>query len=205
MTIEAVPWKDSYKTGIRAIDADHRMLFDIVNALIREANGKSSADEIGSTFHALQQYVDTHFEREERFLEQCGYPDLENHKKLHQKLREKVIGIEKLYHANPTKLDLEAVCKFLSDWLVQHIMTSDMAYVPSIRAQASHGKARRKTENVTVKVPSTDVHLIKILAGEISSSPSFAESFRKFMEGHKDKQGTLYEKPSISNFYKRRR
>lgn len=157
MVIKPVPWRERYKTGIRAIDADHRMLFDIVNALIAESNNNSNADEIGSTFRALTEYVDTHFAREEKFLEQCDYRDLDDHKKLHQKLREKVLAIEELFHKNPSNLDLESVCKFLSDWLVHHILNSDMAYVPAIRAQASRRAAHRKSEKVTLTVPAGEV------------------------------------------------
>lgn len=46
--------------------------------------------------------------------------------------------------------------------------------------------------------------MMKFLANELTASPIFAQSFHKFLEDHQNTMSELYEKPSVSNFSKRR-
>jgi len=187
--VDTIPWQDSYNTGIRVIDDDHRMLFDILNGLIEEVNGTAAEREIGSIIQALRGYVDTHFAREEGFLEKSDYPDLKNHKAMHEKLRAKIYGIEKLYLSDPENLDLAAVCEFLSEWLIHHILNTDMVYVPYLKS----GSEEKGLEEVTLKVPHEAVTSLKTLAGELAASPNLHRSLKRFLDHHFKTKDTLYE------------
>lgn len=76
-------------------------------------------------------YAKNHFLYEERMMEKMGYPDLEDHKKLHSIFVEKMMGHQRKYLK---KTDERAVLvsemdKFLRDWLLDHVTNADKKMV----------------------------------------------------------------------------
>jgi len=181
-------WQDVYATGIRVIDDDHKMLFSIVNNLVSEVNAEKPVEprQIDSLLRALTKYVDSHFSREERFLEQFGYPKLDEHRDGHDALRRQIDAISIDYYATPDKIDLEKVCEFLMKWLSQHILKSDMDYVPYLIGEKP-GVAlglRENSRQVTVTVPPGCDHLIHELAHQLKHAQSIDSAVRRFNDGH---------------------
>ena len=198
--MQRVQWKESYKTGIRIIDEDHQMLFHTVNALIDEVSANSGNNEIASTISALRQYVDSHFDREEKLLEKSEYEELENHKAMHRKLREKVLGIENLYQTDPEILNIEAICHFFSEWLIHHILYTDMTYVSYLKPQDSDDHA--SFEELTVKVPIGTGYLVNALANELENSRECEKDIKAILGKHSTSQVDLYQSGSLEQFYK---
>jgi len=126
-------WRDSYLTGIRAIDLDHQKLFKAVNDLY-DAYAIGDADShFAGLFEMLSNYVDTHFAREEELMRGLGYPGLEAHLVSHQELATTVREYAKLYRDDPGAVSRKEVLRFLGDWLSEHILKADMDYVPYIK------------------------------------------------------------------------
>jgi hemerythrin len=149
-------------TGIRAIDNDHRMLFDIVNALHDEIDNQAHAEKIDSALVALIRYVEEHFAREEKIMEACRYADLGQHMRLHQSLSQTVYSLLHLFRTEPEKIVWSEVQAFLNQWLKNHIMKCDSAYVPAVRnftAGPGH-EAPPSLQAVTVRVPPDQIDLI---------------------------------------------
>jgi hemerythrin-like metal-binding protein len=78
-------WNDSYSTGIREIDAQHKKLVDILNALY-DAMGKGRAISPLANARRAYQYTVVHFATEERLFKLHGYPDALAHKREHDEL-----------------------------------------------------------------------------------------------------------------------
>ena len=123
-------WSDDYMVGIGAIDHDHKVLFILINRLHDEIKGSRGEDAVGEALDGLIQYVDTHFAREEQFMDECGYPDLVKHAKKHRKLASTVHSLKTLFDDDPEQLSSGRILGFLKNWLVNHILKSDMDYVP---------------------------------------------------------------------------
>ncbi len=186
--MEKLTWQQAYSTGIRVIDDDHKMLFSIVNNLVSEVNGESTGDsrQIESLLEALVEYVDSHFAREELFLEQFGYPKLDEHRDRHDALRHQIDAISNDYQAAPDSIDLEKVCDFLINWLSQHILKSDMDYVPYLNGE-KEGKEpglRDTSQQVTVSVPMGTGRLIHELAHELRHAQDVDSAIRHFNDEH---------------------
>jgi hemerythrin len=71
-------------------------------------------------------YAQVHFEDEETYLKKIGYPQLAAHEKEHQAFLEKatelaVVSVDGVQ-------DAAGLHDYLKDWLLQHILKSDMHY-----------------------------------------------------------------------------
>lgn len=144
-TIMALEWSSKLETNISEIDSQHKRLFFLINemeALISNNQGKltTKIKEIKESVSALEQYTLSHFLIEERVMEDNDYPDIENHKLLHNKFTDKITTVkEELLHGDLLKdeanleIYLQGILKYLTTWLTNHIMVKDMEYKPFIR------------------------------------------------------------------------
>ena len=122
-------WSDKYLTGYKPIDDDHRMLFSLVNGVYDAVLEGEDEIDVENAIDKLVEYVDVHFAREEKLLEETGYPDLESHKIAHEKLRRRVVGYRVSYIRDPIRFEFDEFLKFMTGWLSGHIMKEDMAYL----------------------------------------------------------------------------
>jgi hemerythrin-like metal-binding protein len=75
----------------------------------------------------MTRYAQTHFKTEERLMEAYGYPGLEEQKIQHRDFRKKTVGFSTATTLGMDQIP-EDLLKYLSDWLVHHILEDDMAY-----------------------------------------------------------------------------
>ena len=136
-----ISWSDELSVGVHVIDADHKMIIDLINQLADEVDGNHDADIVGSVLSALYDYTDFHFCREEALMEACGYEALPQHRKVHDALRGRVREIRDLHAANPTMILDEDLMEFMTEWLIKHIMGHDKNYAPDMK-----GKERQIAE-----------------------------------------------------------
>lgn len=126
-------WNDSYSVHVHQFDAQHKKLFDIINALADAMRVGQGEDVIREVVGQLAIYTRTHFLQEEVAMRQTGYPALASHQEQHNKL---MADVEKY----KTELDegrkpnLVALLNFLQNWLVQHIQKSDQQYADHMNA-----------------------------------------------------------------------
>ncbi len=127
-------WRDEYKTGNDVLDDQHKHLFKIVNTLhdaMLEGHGR---DVLQKTLDELIAYTIEHFRIEEKLMESSHYPDYEEHKAKHDDLKSQVtVLLEKMKQQN-NFLSIE-VSKFLTNWLIHHIMGSDQKMIKFFKEQ----------------------------------------------------------------------
>jgi len=181
-------WEEAYRTGIRVIDEDHKMLFSIINNLIDETATKNPTmyREISSLLEALLTYVNSHFIREEHFLEQFGYPDIIAHRHMHDALRNQLHEIVNDFQNDPESINLKQLTKFLTKWLSDHILKSDMDYVPYLSGvkQGIPIASRNTTVRVTVSIPKNMSYLITELANQLIHSSDTDQAVRQFSDAY---------------------
>lgn len=121
---------DVISVGVSVIDRDHQKLFSLLNEMeyIFRAEVASKKGAIQSVLSELIDYTKYHFKREEILMEACDYPELENHKQVHEVLKEQVKHYLEGYRRDPSSFDLEKLRNFLKDWLIDHIMVMDKRY-----------------------------------------------------------------------------
>ena len=122
-------WKDSYRIGNEAIDAEHQELFKRVNAFL-QAQDKPARMACG--MH-LYQYTRKHFGHEEDLMRALHYPETDTHIELHNDLISRLNSVSESI-ANDT-LDMTELAVFLSDWLLGHIRLVDSKLAAYVRKQ----------------------------------------------------------------------
>jgi hemerythrin len=124
-----IQWNDSFSVGVVEIDKQHQKLVGMINDLndaMRQGKGK---DVLGKIIKGLIGYAETHFRTEEKYFDQFGYPDANNHKKEHSDFVMKVAEFKDGFDRRKLGLSIE-VMSFLSKWLQNHIKGVDKKYGP---------------------------------------------------------------------------
>lgn len=125
---ELFPWSDKLCVGIEEIDAQHRVLVDLVNELHRAIHERQGSEVGREILGRLVEYTRIHFTVEESLMRVLGYPDYEEHKKHHTQLIEQVNNLhKKVIQGQQVSFEL---LHFLRVWLSKHIMEEDREYVP---------------------------------------------------------------------------
>lgn len=156
MTTAAIPqWSSKFETGVKAIDNDHKALFDEIKQLALVLLEDGDRNAIDRAITCLENYVHEHFNREETFMINAGYPGTEGHIKSHRALTRQVALLKKINLKENAEIDPVKLVQFLSDWLSHHIVNIDMAYVPYLQGAANDRKddLNEKLHEVNVHVP----------------------------------------------------
>jgi HAD superfamily hydrolase (TIGR01509 family) len=127
-----IQWKERYNIGYKEIDAQHKVLLDLLNELIDLAGGSGHPDQITNIFHRLYEYVVTHFSTEERYMRICKYPRLAEHEAQHASFIQKMIELNNAFDPEDPHL-LDETLDFIKNWYIDHILKSDLDYVPSMK------------------------------------------------------------------------
>ncbi len=128
-----ITWDESMETGIGMIDAQHRILVDLINRLEQTAGEAALSETATSILHNLRQYTVYHFAAEETLMVRNGYPEFEHHRKLHRGFVEELDGLEIDALVDSPELG-QSMLVFLKDWLVTHIMQEDMEFSKAVGA-----------------------------------------------------------------------
>ena len=119
-----INWTPNYSVGIHAIDADHRHLFLLVNRFHDAYQANHDKTQILSLLRSLILYAETHFRREEDYMEQIAYPEIEAHRQMHNQFIEQVFRLQDEYESGVLRLS-DDVMDFLKEWLTRHIIETD--------------------------------------------------------------------------------
>jgi len=121
-------WSDTYSVGVRAMDADHRRLFQLLNSLYDAIEAKRGEQVIVGAIEALCAFAKYHFAEEERLMLRAGYGGLTAQRRAHQEF---FAGVQ----AYKDEALSDAAAAFANDyakgavaWLKDHIVTSDKGY-----------------------------------------------------------------------------
>ena len=129
-----IEWKEEYNVNIKKIDNQHRYLVDLINGLNEVVMGVGSTEKVDYFLAELTKYSDEHFKTEEYLFDKFGYPEGEEHKRIHKEFLEKVKDIENRYKGDKLKISFDLL-DFLEDWFVTHLITEDKKYVPFLKGK----------------------------------------------------------------------
>jgi hemerythrin len=125
MTI--VCWDGSLTIGVKTIDAQHRHLFEIIDAMQGKLALGHASEALLDGLDNMRTYARFHFDTEERLLNEHGYPERESHRQTHKEFLE---ALERLSGLAPTPEAAHQALGFLLAWFSGHIQTVDGRYAP---------------------------------------------------------------------------
>ena len=126
-TTKKVTLRDKIIIGNPEIDNDHRKLLEIYNELVDLIEYKMSRQDFARILTKMTDYSLIHFKKEEKYMEQLSYPNINEHIAFHRDYIYKV-AMYNLDLLNENGLNAEDVLKFLKAWWINHIMKIDLLY-----------------------------------------------------------------------------
>jgi Amt family ammonium transporter len=130
----AFSWREEFNLHVPSMDKQHKHLVavaqDIIEAM-RSGLGKGAIEE---AFQGLLNYTKDHFKSEEKFMAEHEFPGTDEHKAIHKRLTETVLEYSKELFSKET-LDAGEFQRFLTDWLVKHILEEDRQYAVFVSAK----------------------------------------------------------------------
>jgi hemerythrin len=137
----AFEWTSGLLTGVDAIDEQHQELFRRAERLFNCLQ-RGDRSQVEPLFAYLAAYSGSHFECEERWMAESGYPGLAAHRAAHREFSDQLLTLVREYRREGATPELaEALHAWLADWLCRHIGDADRtmgAWVAGHGAAASH-------------------------------------------------------------------
>ena len=127
-------WEEDYKIGLPEMDAEHLVLFALINQIEINVNGEKADECLRDVLGALLSYVTFHFTNEQELMAAHGYPGLADHIRQHEEFSR---TIHELAQAG-AEGGLEAALKLrgvVLNWLINHILRADVDYATFIRGK----------------------------------------------------------------------
>jgi hemerythrin len=120
-------WTDSLELGIAEIDGQHRELFRRGERLYHAMRqGEPAGAEI--MLASFRDFVLSHFEFEERWMQRAGFPLLAPHREAHRDFADRLHRVTGEYcRLGPTTAVAETLREWLEAWLREHIGGEDRA------------------------------------------------------------------------------
>jgi hemerythrin len=123
-------WTSNLNTGIETIDKQHRMIVEYINQLddAKSAGGKPAL--VAKVIDGLVGYTVSHFNYEERLLEEANYPFLKAHKNVHTIFIKRLNDYQERFKLGEDIA--EELHMMMFSWLFGHIKHDDMDYVSTV-------------------------------------------------------------------------
>ena len=124
-------WKDEYVLGIEEIDKQHRHLIDIANQVLDIMKDQWRTDKYNQILEVLgelKEYTVYHFKSEEEYMTKIGYKKRFSHAIEHSAFIEKLNAVDLSEIDESQDKYLDELLGFITDWVVNHIMTTDRLY-----------------------------------------------------------------------------
>jgi len=125
-------WEDSYSIGVEFLDEQHKGLFEhtrnLLNTLLDdEISPEAYQAHITMSLTFLKNYALNHFEAEEAYAVEIGFEHIEEHKAMHDALKQSIAVHEIELVENDFDIPtVRGFLNFLIAWLVDHISNEDI-------------------------------------------------------------------------------
>lgn len=127
--VRFVEWSNELSVGIEEIDAQHKVLVDLLNQIHEAIQQRQGAEITGEIIERLREYTRIHFAVEESLMRILHYPEYERHKEEHDRLIDQLNGFRDKLESGKSSISFE-LAHFLKVWLTKHIMEADKRYTP---------------------------------------------------------------------------
>jgi hemerythrin len=125
----AIRWTEAMSVGVARLDRDHQTLIDLINRIADAEDSEETRRRIiPEVLVTLVAYTVFHFQREEKVMFACGYPEADTHREEHWALTREVHLLQRRFSENPDNVSRGEILQFLTDWLAHHILLQDLAY-----------------------------------------------------------------------------
>lgn len=136
-------WKEKYALGDPLIDAQHRELFQRVDAFMGTVRSslpwEDKVQKVNETLEFMSAYVVEHFRDEEAYQQAIAYPGYEAHSRKHADMIAYVQQVSAEYAESgcSERLMQQFAGKLLS-WLINHVAAEDQRIAAHAREKGGY-------------------------------------------------------------------
>jgi methyl-accepting chemotaxis protein len=130
---ELISWGPKYYIGLSTIDNQHKRLVELINETYRNFGQRKNKQKLKKVIKDLLDYTIYHFGEEEKYFKQFAYEESVPHKAKHEEFISKMQNFKRDIDSGDSMVSFEII-EYLKDWLINHILKSDVKYVPFLRA-----------------------------------------------------------------------
>ena len=134
-------WKEQYRLGMEEVDRQHKELFERLSSFIStvrsdEMEWEEKIPEVKKTLSFMQDYVVEHFDSEEEFQQEVGYPEHEEHHEIHEKFKGKIEEFAERFEEEGYEEELvQEFSGKLMTWLIKHVTGDDQKIKDYLESQ----------------------------------------------------------------------
>ena len=132
-------WRSTDSVGEPELDAQHRNLCTLAQALLGALRADSQGDAARNLLDDLMEATLAHFEFEERLLEESNYPGLLEHQAGHNRLLRTILQFR--FDLRHRRYRPEVAGKFIQAWVLDHVRKDDARYVGKLSASGKPSDA----------------------------------------------------------------
>lgn len=135
--IQLLTWSAAFEVGDITVDAEHRMLVELYNDIIRAIGRQISSTMWTELIASLERYATLHFAHEEREMRDTGYPHADDHTLRHHHFLTTLRCLEQ----KPACDTASATIQFLNGWFLEHVAQEDRAvftWIAAVRRPDHH-------------------------------------------------------------------
>ena len=120
-------WHDFLKIGVDFIDDDHKRILNIIQE-VKDAINENNLEKCSLLLEILIKEAREHFTREEEYLSEAKYPQLESHKIYHNELIIKAEITKAICEGIEAKHNIEECFESLANFLIDDILRGDISF-----------------------------------------------------------------------------
>jgi hemerythrin-like metal-binding protein len=132
--MEKIIWTEGFSVGVVMLDEQHKYLIKVANQLIEAPKVTTNSETISWILSDMLKYAQVHFKSEENLLRRYGYPQLDQHITEHQAFKKQTMSFFQEITVDVSTVP-NTMLNYLCEWVVEHILSSDMAYKPFLQEQ----------------------------------------------------------------------
>lgn len=129
-------WSNKMEIGIKKIDEQHQVFFRIgrdVEQLLLHNGVNVEKKQVVNLICELREFTSYHFYFEETIMEKYQYSNIEEHKKEHRLLIERLLKINMRGKEVSIQKTVKELKEFMQDWLFEHLLKQDFIMAREIK------------------------------------------------------------------------
>ena len=128
-------WDDSLSIGVKFIDEQHKVFIEKLNNLSAAIESHQEAPFISRTLDFMVDYVEFHFQAEEKLMAAQNYPALALHKSQHEEFRHTLseLLVTEFDEEDSVNRLADSINNFQISWIKNHIQQTDRQFAAFLR------------------------------------------------------------------------
>ncbi len=131
--LKPVMWSEALSVGVELIDEEHKLLFNIYNELVTALRSGQPLTVAKRAVEALADYATYHFSHEEELMATYRYPEMDAHRREHDKLTGRLMEIDQ--NLGRGKANITDVVEFANILVNSHVLLTDIKLAKFLSAK----------------------------------------------------------------------